>query len=200
MTLGSANNSDEKENITDNSAMTPNLTSAGDSQPLHQGEHNMLSMDDFFQRPVLIEEFDITPGAPFLQILQPWALYTSDPTVRSKLRNSLYLRATLKLRFVISGSPFHFGNVLASFQPYASVNKSLEGILAWYASNVSVKTSLMNYLSQSPGAVIMDVKTNQPTDMTIPFICPAPMFRLYNSTAPVSDVTDFLDRLKLEML
>jgi hypothetical protein len=53
---------------------------------------------------------------------------------------------------------------------------------------------LINYLSQSEGAVTMDVKANTPVDIKCPFISYKPMNRLYNASAvALSSVTSFAD-------
>jgi hypothetical protein len=185
---------DEKvENIEDYGGDTTVDRPAGSSSyPLLS--QTQLGLDDFFRRPVEVYNASLLVGT-YLQTSVPvWDLYTLDPSVRAKLRNYTYMRGKMHVRIAISGSPFHYGRVLFSYQPYPLRNDALTTLLASTLSFSTMRPLLWNYLSQSPGAITLDIKANQPVEMEFPFISPKPAYRLYNSSSLViSDVTSFED-------
>lgn len=159
-----------------------------------QGEENTLSVEDFFKRPVEIDSFPINLGAHVSRAFSVWDLYSLNPAIRSKLRNYAYFKASLHVRVAISGSPFHTGRVLVSYQPYASRNETLSTLLSASLGVPGVRPLLLNYLSQSRECLVMNVNDNRPLEMTLPFISPKPSFRLYNDNGLViSDVSSYDD-------
>jgi hypothetical protein len=158
------------------------------------GQQNRLSLDEFFARPVEIDSFILPVGGNAQYNWPIWDLYSLNPSIRAKLRNYAYFTATLHVRVAISGSPFHYGRVLLSYQPFAVSNPTLVNLLASTLSYPGMRPLLINYLSQAPGSVTMDVKSNKPVDMEIPFISTKPLFRLYNDNPEViSSSTSFAD-------
>jgi hypothetical protein len=155
-----------------------------------QGQSNELDLDDFFCRPVKIIERSIAPGGSFSSIYPIWDLYTLNPAIRSKLRNYAYLRGDLHIQIEISGTPFHFGHLFVSYQPYPLRNENL----VQQALILGNKQALVNYLSQSEQFGTMNVNSNTPLHMECPFISTKPMNRLYNTSALVlADTTSYDD-------
>lgn len=73
-------------------------------------------IDDFFGRPVRLFTIKILPGVPLLaQRWGPWELYMGDPAVKKKLANFNNLRANLRLKFLVNGTPSHVGRFLVSY-------------------------------------------------------------------------------------
>lgn len=166
----------------------------GMSDASSQGQKEVLYMDDFFERPVEIATFSLAVSTALSTSYAVWDLYTLNPAVRSKLRNYAYLRGNLHIRVSCSASPFHYGRVLLSYQPYPGRNKNIE----IHESNLSLDPTwrplFLNYLSQAPGMALLNVNTNKPIEIVCPFLSTKPMHRLYNSaTTAISDVTSFDD-------
>lgn len=181
----------DTENIVDVAGQDVDYATAGEPMPFDEGQVNSLDMGSFLSRPVLVFKsvMGLSTDANFR--LSVWDLFTKEPSVRAKLRNFAYLSGNLMVRVTISGSPFHYGKMLISYQPYAPYN---ENILNLVASSATMRNQLLCYLSQAPGATTMDIKANQPLDVECPFISPKPMFRLYNNTTTViSNVTSYQD-------
>lgn len=197
MDVGEINKSKESvfQNVTDVGGEEKHEVSGGDSVFPSTGQMAPLSIQEFFARPVEIAGGPIDPAsALFSTHFDVWDLYSLNPTVRAKLRNYAYFSATLHIRFVVSGTPFHQGKFLLSYQPYDTSNQPLSTLLSSTLSFPDMRPLLLNYLSQSLGAKVVDVKMNTPTDMVIPFISTKPMFRLFNtSDSVVSDSTSFDD-------
>jgi hypothetical protein len=167
---------------------------AGNSAYPATGQEEVLGIADFFARPVEIATLSLTAGADFFTNYDVWDLFTANPSIRAKLRNYAYFSANLHLRVSISGSPFHYGRVLLSYQPFPASNGTLTRLLAANITFPTMKPLLINYLSQSDGAVTMDIKSNKPVEMEIPFISTKPMMRLFNTSALVlADTSPYAD-------
>jgi hypothetical protein len=156
-------------------------------------KHN-LRVDDFFSRPISIVDFEEKVGDEMNYVLPVWELYTSAPSVRAKLRNYSYLKADLMVMIEVSGTPFHYGKALISYQAYNTANVVLSSMLTSVTNDALARPCLLNYLSQSPGAVTIDYNGNRPVLMKCPFISPKPMHRLYNgATTVISAATPYED-------
>lgn len=160
-----------------------------------QGQRNLLEISDFLARPAIIHSKAHAVGTSVDEVFDVWDRYTSLPSVRAKLRNYAYLKATLKIRISVSGTPFHIGRLLVSYQPYAKLNPNLQNLLNASATSDNYRPCLLNYLSQARGSTTMNVCENKPTELTIPFISTKPMHRLYNegTTGPIVDTDPFDD-------
>lgn len=169
--------------------------SAGNTTNSDQGQRNMLDMGDFLSRPIPISNFQIAVGASTSVRLSVWDLFTLDPSIRAKLRNYAYLRGNLHVRVAISGTPFHYGRLMVSYQPVPLKNAALVRQI----DNLTLEPNFwrfafLNYQSQAPGATTVDVRDNQPVDMICPYISTKPMHRLFNSSAAaMADTTSYAD-------
>jgi len=149
-----------------------------------------LALDDFFSRPISIADFEEKVGGTFSDRLDVWHLYSAAPSVRAKLRNYSFLKANLMVMINISGTPFHYGKALVSYQPYPDANDCISGL----TGAAALRPQLLTYLSQAPGAVTIDYNGNRPVLVKCPFISVKPMHRLYNTANTViSAATPFVD-------
>jgi hypothetical protein len=183
------------ENVTDVTGAEENKRSAGHTVNSQQGQKEVLSIQDFFRRPVKIVAGNIALDTNYLTEYQVWDLYTLNPSVRAKLRNYAYLRGDLYLRIELTGTPFNYGKMMVSYQPFPLRNDALASVLFNYGIGLSgSKDCTLNYFSQAPGAVVMDARENKPVELLCPFISTKPMHRLFNTAATViSDVTSYND-------
>jgi hypothetical protein len=181
------------QNFTDVVGATTHTDDSGISD-VPMGMHHKLPLDDFFARPISIASFEEKVDGEFSDALAVWALYTGHPSVRAKLRNYSFLKADLMVMFTVSGTPFHYGKALISYQAYAQVNSPLTGLVASVGVEPTLRPLLLNYLSQAPGATTIDYNGNRPVLIRCPFISPKPMHRLYNGdTTVISAATAFED-------
>lgn len=182
------------ENFMDITGADITPVSAGFSVNSQQGQNNMLDMDNFFERPIQIYTYQFTSGDISARIAV-WDSWSSAPSVRAKLRNYAYFRGNLKVRIVIAGTPYDFGRMLVSYQPLDTANRTLGTYNAALAITSTIRPAFLCYLSQAPGAVVMNPNENKPVDLTIPFISSKPMHRLFNTTSgtAISAVTSFDD-------
>lgn len=182
------------ENVGDVTGAEPVEVSAGRSITYISGQDGALSLDGFLSRPVSIFYDSIALGSNKDVTLSVWDLYSKVPAIRAKLRNFAYIRANLKVRISVSGTPFHYGRLLLSPQPTPLANAALTNMLAEVAINANYRPLLINYLSQAEGSSLINVSENKPVELTFPFISTKPMHRLFNdTTTSIAAATSFAD-------
>lgn len=75
-------------------------------------------LESFFKRPVRIVTTTWTQGSSFNLLFDPWALFFADPRVINRITNYNLVRCKLCVKFVLSGNPFLYGKLIASYMPY----------------------------------------------------------------------------------
>lgn len=180
-----------------------NFTFVNGNQDLKSDDHedfdafnssDLLSLDNFFERPVRIATYNLSSSVLAYVKLDVWDLYTLAPSVRAKLKNYAFLKGDLEVSVHVSGTPYHSGRLLVSYQPFANANEVLKAYNSMVAFSTGYYELYMNYLSQSPECVVIDMKENKSAKILCPFIYHKGFMRLYNSqTTAISDVTSFDD-------
>jgi len=196
---GEVGNSEVHENVVDHvgesSDMINNIgVSLSDS---HSGLKTEFSLDSFFQRPVLIYQSTWDIGSYQNLKFNIWDLWSKDASVRAKLNNYAFFKANAHIKIAFTGSPYHFGTAMASYQPYPDFNSNLSLYEMMDAANFNQRTAYSCYLSQAPGVTYFDYKENRPKELTIPFISHKQKYRLYNDAStvitPNTSYTDLLE-------
>lgn len=181
---GSGATEHQEENLSDVAGAIPRSIAPGVTRKLPDSISTYRDMGDYLGRPVQIDAFSVIPGVNFDVTVEVWDSFTLHPSVRAKLRNFAFLRGTLYVKIMVSGSPFHMGKTLVSYQPYPLRNGTLVAHTANYAfTGAAYRPLLINYLSQAPGATTMDIKENEPLIVECPFISTKPINRLFNTSA-----------------
>eukprot|EP01084_Bolivina_argentea_P088162 159192_1 len=164
---------------------------------IRDGGNTQFSLDHYFRRPISIYSGDIE--GDFFERLDVWDLWSRDPSVRAKLSNYAYFKGNLHLRIAISGTPYHYGRLLFSYQPYINYNqpyRSLKLLLddSFTGQDQSVRGMMNCYLSQAPGTKTIDPKDNMPLEMCCPFISYKTKYRLTaNDGLVITNSTPFPD-------
>lgn len=78
---------------------------------------NSDSLGSFLKRPVAVAPLNWIVGAPFIYTFNPWRIFCIDAYVKDKIDNFELLRCNLCVKFTINGTPFHYGRLLASYNP-----------------------------------------------------------------------------------
>lgn len=84
-------------------------------------------LGDFLSRPVLIDSFVWTTASAPNKHIDPWALFLNDTLVLARINNFCRLRANLQIEIQINGTPFHYGAILASYEPCNGLRHSKDG-------------------------------------------------------------------------
>lgn len=182
--VGTLNTSDEQEqnvNFADDPEST--LLSIGTSitdSTFDMGYQENASLARFLSRPINIvrQTWDIGSVTPFINVFNPWQLFLLDDHVFNKLETFKLLHATLKLKFMVNGSPFHYGRVLVGVRPSKFDNNVLDLDMQdaststrFYdadAAAYKIQRSQRTLYSSRPHGFI-DPCTNQPLIVELPF-------------------------------
>lgn len=126
-----------------------------------QDNDEVAHLSDYLSRPVrIIQNSAWTIGTPFsFANVNPWQLYFNDAYVKNKLQNFGKIRCKLHLKFMVNGSPFHYGSIRACYFPLVDSR--------------STYTSLADLVpfSQTPG-VYLEPQNMTTSEMELPFLWP----------------------------
>nr|ULF99914.1 MAG: putative capsid protein precursor [Labyrnavirus sp.] len=187
-----------QENVVDHVGDVPTQESAGASlADVDVGSMTEYSLDAFFARPVVLYDDTWAPNTTHNLSVRLWDEWSKDPSVRAKLNNYAFFKGNMKIRISVSGTPFHYGRILASYQPYDVHNSLLTGydnLLASTTPGAVAINPYLGYLSQAPGRAIIDVSVNEPVEIDIPFVSHKPVWRLFNnSNSVITNAVSFDD-------
>ena len=178
-------------NVQEISGEMPYRTTTGITVPNPLLDSTIISLDQYFARPAKILEFAWSIDSGVYQHFSIWDLYFSRPSVRAKLLKYALIKCKLHIRVSVSGMAFHYGKLMVSYVPLYGANPMA---FAYIDGSTTSHGNLNKYLSATPGAKIIDVKSNMPLDMEIPYINFTPACRLYNnSTSVISGATSLGD-------
>jgi hypothetical protein len=193
---GAAENNEIHENVSDHvGEKTELVTDLGvDINNSMSGTKTEYSLDSFFKRPVLIYQGNWAIDTNQDIQLKVWDLWSKDPSVRAKLNNYAFFRGTLHAKIAFTGSPYHYGTAMASYQPYGGYNSNLQMYDGVSPVLKDTRTAYLCYLSQAPGVTYFDYKENRPKEIVIPFISHKQKFRLFNNNNNVlTNATSYTD-------
>ena len=150
-------------------------------QTFDQGAQANANLASFLSRPIEVfrREWAVNSPTPFVDVFNPWALFLADPRVLNKLETFKLLHGTLKLKFLINGSPYHYGRVFVGCRPtrYDNNTSTLDLSTAVTTTNYfensgvpGAKTLIAGrtFYSQRPH-IFIDPATNQPSHIDWPF-------------------------------
>lgn len=155
-------------------ANEPTSVSVGKGAVTMRGASELSMPQDlgrYLSRPRLLATFTWTEAmATGLQsTIRPWNLHLADPSMREKLQGYGLLRANMKLKFIVNGSPFYYGGLMASYTP-------LSGVRTDTAVGGGTNCALVAN-SQKPH-VWLNVQNTSLAEMTLPFLYPYPYLEL----------------------
>jgi len=151
-------------------------------------------IQDFLSRPIIIAEIATSTGAETHGSFNPWNLYLNNASVRAKLKNFAFLRATLMVEINYTGSPFVTGRTMFAPFQLPSTNAELQRWLTFPAVDTYNRSNFYCYLSQQYGSKTIDIKANRPLRIKMPFISPSYCLRLFNnSSSALTAATNYAD-------
>jgi hypothetical protein len=118
----SKNSETVSQNVKFNDAHPGFLTTKmGDIDSIRDAALNSdATLDEFFSRPIRIASQDWAVNGGLYTKINPWALYWENPRVINRIANYKLLRAKLHLKITINGNAFHYGRIIASYNPLPS--------------------------------------------------------------------------------
>jgi hypothetical protein len=116
------------------------------------------SLGKFLSRPQKIHEFEWNgTQTGSINPINPWLLLASNNFVKEKMDNFSLFKANLHLKFLINGNQFHYGRMLALYEPLAGTKE----IKILGSGNYLNKSSLPH--------IILDPNSSQTPEMILPF-------------------------------
>jgi len=82
------------------------------------GNNSDTELGQFLQRPIRQSAQSWLVGNDLYYKFNPWQAFCENPYVRNKITNYQLLRMKLHCKMVISGTKFHYGRALVSYNPF----------------------------------------------------------------------------------
>lgn len=79
--------------------------------------NNDSTLGEFLSRPIRAQTYTWAVGQPLYQDFNPWSAFITNPRVAEKLANYELLRCKMNMKIVISGTGFHYGRAIVSYNP-----------------------------------------------------------------------------------
>lgn len=140
-------------------------------------------LTNFLSRPIRIfsKVWDVNESPDYVNSFNPWLLFLSDTKVVNKLETFKLLQGTLNLKFIVNGTPFHYGRMFVGVLPtyYDNNNILIDPVTTTATTNMYDGNTLtlksINpmacFYSQRPH-IFIDPATNQPQAIEWPFFVP----------------------------
>ena len=80
-------------------------------------------LGNFLCRPINVATYQWAINTPLFETLNPWTAYLTNPFIRDKIANFELLRMNLHMKVLISGTPFHYGRALVSYNPLSGFDQ-----------------------------------------------------------------------------
>jgi hypothetical protein len=96
---------------------------SGSDATMNLSKTNDATLGNFLGRPTRIAEYSWVVGQPLFETLNPWELFLNDFRVAEKIANYELYRSKLHVKMVISGTGFHYGRALVSYNPYSGYDQ-----------------------------------------------------------------------------
>jgi len=126
-------------------------------------------LGSFLSRPTLINTSNWTTstGVGILTQIEPWYQLLNNSVIKNKISNYAFFRAKLCMKFVINGTPFHFGMMRIAYEP--SVNVANNGARkSKIRTNPTSSYPLLTPYSQLPG-VYLYPSANAGAELCVPY-------------------------------
>lgn len=94
----------------------------------------------------------------------PWSAFFNDANMAAKLRGYSLLRANLKLKFLVNGSPFYYGSMLAAYTP----------LTGWRTDTATGSVNLALVANSQKPHVWLENQNMSTAEMELPFLFPYP--------------------------
>jgi len=126
-------------------------------------------LGNFLQRPIRQSAQSWVVGQPFFYKFNPWQTFCENPYVRDKIKNYELLRMKMHVKIVISGTKFHYGRAMCSYNPYTDGDE--------LTKERSFISQDLIQASQKPH-FFLNPTSNSGGEMTLPFFWPENYLRI----------------------
>jgi hypothetical protein len=184
--------------LTPSSSQTQQITTFADDSSLASYKKPLMTTDsdwlsiahdspvhtihDVLQRPVLIHQGEFTTTFAPIQFVFPNAIFEDSKNVISKLDYFTYFRANICVRILINATPFMSGRYWFFFAPYNSKCGRPAQAKGIAGQTDTVLANCTGY----PGVEI-DLASNSPVEIEVPYCSPLSHYNLVNSFATMGE-------------
>lgn len=95
---------------------------SGYDETMDLANNNDSNLGEFLNRPIRQSVQNWVVGQPFFYSFNPWAEFLGNPFIAEKIKNYELIRMKMHCKMVISGTKFHYGRALASYNPLAGTD------------------------------------------------------------------------------
>lgn len=123
---------------------------------------NEFQLSTYLSRPVKIADRTCTLGEGFVRtVYEPWHLFFNSPPIKNKIENFAFIQCDLKIKVVVTSTPFVYAKYLLSYRPHTNF-ASQHDITAYTSES-------MNYVYSQRPNIEIDVHDCKGGEMTLPF-------------------------------
>lgn len=79
-------------------------------------------LNEFVSRPLKLFSVLWTVGSTTKNTYDPWSLWLNNPRVINRIGNYRYITGVMCLKFVVNGSPFHYGKTIVGVDYWPNLN------------------------------------------------------------------------------
>lgn len=181
--LNTTTDSTEHQNVSFSDEVTANLLMLDDDNYDHTFDDSFqeqAALGEFLSRPVRIFSYTWNVGnaTPDFFGINPWVLYFQQTSILQKISRFKLFHGTLNLKIVINGAPFHYGRYFVGVRPtqYDNNTLSIGPSSVITMGNMRDASALKGWyplraLYSQRKHVFLDPSTNQPAEISWPFIC-----------------------------
>lgn len=116
---------------------------------------------DFLKRPIKLNAYKWQLGQDFSADINPWDDYLTNSRISNRIAHFNLLRGKLCVKFVLSGTGFHYGRILASYMPLHRFD-DLSGFSNLIPANLIQQSQLQK--------VFLNPTTNAGGTLCLPFM------------------------------
>lgn len=149
----------------------------------------MTTLQNFFSRPIKIQDIQWDVGGAPDFSFNPWQLYFEDPRVINRISNYKLMKANLHVKFVVNGNAFYYGRALVSYRPLPDLDNTTVSIPGRFQDLVNA--------SQRPH-IWINPTLSQGGEMLLPFFTPLNMLDIPNQDWRSMGILDFATPVSLE--
>ncbi len=123
-------------------------------------------LGEWFARPIKIFHWEWDEETPFATRFIPiWKDYFTTPIIRRKLEGFSRMRADLKVKILVNGSPFRYGELMMSYRPLYSIQGAGDNTLMPYFSGGMIAGDIISEPGGYPDQDFAQVANDKSTLM-----------------------------------
>lgn len=136
-------------------------------------------LSKFLERPVLLRTINWTSSLSTTTSFNPWQELCAEPAYLEKLKYFSGIRADVKIKVILNGTPFHYGRAIMCYLPLTG---PVSGVMrASYTGRIIDSPLMSGYYGVRH--CILDPTLSTPVEMTLPYQGPDDFSQFTGSAA-----------------